>query len=55
MEAKILKSLIEKDDEVIITSFAKVFKFDISVENVSRMISFIVDREAGRCAKRLYS
>lgn len=36
----ILKSLIEKESELPVPTFEKVFKFDISIENIERMIDF---------------
>jgi hypothetical protein len=39
----ILKSLSEEGDWVVNT-YSKVFKFDISCENIQRMISHMIDK-----------
>ena len=42
---KILKSLIEKESEVSVPTFEKVFKFSVSVENIERMITHRINME----------
>ena len=40
-----MKSLIEKESEIPVPTFEKVFKFDISLENIERMLAHIIDME----------
>lgn len=42
---KILKSLIEKESEVSVPTFEKVFKFSLSVENIKRMLISRINME----------
>ena len=41
-----LKSLV-KNDEVVVPTFSKVFKFDISCANIQQMLSSMIDKIKG--------
>lgn len=43
MKEKTLKSLVEKG-EIVVPTYNKVFKVDISCENIKRMLTYMIDK-----------
>ena len=44
MTKTILKSL-RTDGDTVVNTYSKVFKFDITCENIKRMISYMIDKQ----------
>ena len=41
-----MKNLTEKDDDFVVHTFNKIFKFDITLGGVNRMVKHMVKKEA---------